>query len=80
MSFTYDFNKLIYSNTNTSEYLEKNFNLLKKLIFNYLKNDSFSVCSFIKDYKYGGENELINEFINYHDKWTKANLKNTILI
>jgi hypothetical protein len=76
----YDFNKITYSSNNNSEFVDYAFGLLKNMIFKYLKDDTFAVCSFIKSYDYNGENDIINKYINYHDKWTKANLKNTILI
>jgi hypothetical protein len=76
----YDFEKVTYSNEQESEFLNSSLDLLKKMIFNYFKNDKFAVCSFIKSYNYGGENEIINNFIEYHDKWTKAHYNNTTLI
>lgn len=76
----YDFNKIEYANNNTNQFLDYSFNILKEMIFNYLKNDSYAVCSLLKTYNYGPKNEIIDEFVQYHDKWTKANLKNTILV
>lgn len=76
----YDFKKTTYSNENNNQFIDNAFELLKTMIFKYLKDDSFAVCSFIKNYNYNGENDMINKFINYHDKWTKAHSKNSILI
>jgi len=76
----YDFNKLTYENTSINPFLDSSLQILKNMIFNYLSNNNYAVCSLIKTYNYGTENKIINEYIEYHDKWTKANLINTILV
>lgn len=76
----YDFNNVVYNKKQNIDFIDKSFNLLKNMIFEYLKNDSFAVCSLIKSYCFSEENSIINDYIYYHDKWTKANLTDTILI
>lgn len=76
----YDFNQVHYINENKNEFIDNSFDILKELIFKYLKNDKYAVCSLIKTYNYTKQNKTINKFIEYHDKWTKAHLKDTILI
>jgi hypothetical protein len=76
----YDFNKLTYLKNKGDEFIDKSFDILRNIIFQYLKNDSFAVCSLIKSYNFSEENSIINDYIYYHDRWTKANLTDVTLI
>ena len=76
----YDFKKITFNKNDLfDKKIESTFDLFKKLIKSYLKSEKYSVCRFIKSYG-NKKSKTIEEFIKYHDMWTKSNNKNSILI
>ena len=79
--------EIVKSNSNKenekkNEFLDEGLKTLQNLIIKYLKNKKYAVCRLLKTLKYSEtepEPDLL-KFVEYHDKWTNANSKDTILI
>jgi len=76
----FDLKNIYFKDDKQNKKIEKYFIIFKDLVTGYIKREGYAICRKIKKFKFSEENPEILQFLDYHDKWTKANKENTILI